>query len=70
MPSSVTYDGWGEPAWDDGSWGTDLTTVSVDGIAATGGLGSVTVSGIANVPVTNVSGQTHLNTPSWINIST
>ena len=90
MPSSVTYDGWGEPAWDDGSWGTDLIVISVDGVATTSALGSVTVviqtdinvsvtgvattsalgTAIVRIPktesVTNVSGQTHLNSVSVI----
>jgi hypothetical protein len=55
MPSSVEYIGWGSGAWGQTPWGTDLTIVSVDGVVAVGQVGSVTVTGIANVPVTGVA---------------
>ena len=54
MPSSVEYVGWGSGAWGQTAWGTDLTIVSVDGIAAEAAVGSVAVDAEANTPVTGV----------------
>jgi len=54
MPSSVEYVGWGNGAWGQTAWGTDLTIVSVDGIASEGAIGSVTVDAEANLTVTGV----------------
>ena len=54
MPSSVTYTGWGSTAWGQGSWGTDLVVVSVDGVGATGAVGTVVVAADADVTATGL----------------
>jgi hypothetical protein len=50
--SSIT--GWGRGEWGDGPWGNPDSVV-VTGVVGTSGLGSVTVSGAANVTLTGVS---------------
>lgn len=54
MASSTTYIGWGSTAWGQGSWGTDLIVVSVDGVEATTAVGTVSVVADANVFPTGV----------------
>ena len=49
MPSSTSFAGWGRSTWNDGPWGSPIIKVSVDGIAATGSVGSLTVIAKANV---------------------
>jgi len=61
MASSVEYIGWGSGAWGQTAWGTDLTIVSVDGVAAEGVIGSVTVDAEAVVVVTGVEAVGHIN---------
>ena len=55
MASSIVYEGWGRSTWSDGSWGTPITKVFVDGVAATGAVGSVTVTADANVNAVGVA---------------
>ena len=55
MPSSTTYIGWGSTAWGQGSWGTDLIIVEVDGVQATGAVGTVDLSLGCTVFPTGVS---------------
>ena len=49
MASSTLYEGWGRSTWSDGSFGTPILKVSVDGVSATGAVGSVSVIAEANV---------------------
>ena len=49
MASSTLYEGWGRSTWSDGSFGTPILKVSVDGVEATGAVGAVTVTADANV---------------------
>ena len=56
MPSSTTYEGWGRASWGQGSWGTPLIIVNVDGVQATGAVGSVSIAADAVVAVTGVVG--------------
>jgi|DEB0MinimDraft_6_1074348.scaffolds.fasta_scaffold05856_6 hypothetical protein len=49
MASSTLYEGWGRAGWSEGSWGSPILVVNVDGVAATGAVGSVTVVAEANV---------------------
>ena len=56
MPSSTTYEGWGRASWGQGSWGTPLIIVNVDGLQATGAVGSVSIAADAVVAVTGVVG--------------
>ena len=55
MPSSTTYEGWDAPV---GTrfWGTPLIIVNVDGLQATGAVGSVSIAADAVVAVTGVVG--------------
>lgn len=55
MASSVTYIGWGEAPYGEGSWGVDLIAVSVDGEQATASLGTVTLVTNNNISVTGLS---------------
>jgi hypothetical protein len=64
MPSSTTYVGWGRAAWSQGSWGTDLIVVEVDGVSATGAVGTVSVVAKANVSPTGVEATGVLGTVS------
>ena len=64
MPSSTTYIGWGSTAWGQGSWGTDLIVVEVDGVQATGAVGTVTVVAEAVVSPTGVEATGALGTVS------
>jgi len=41
--------GWGRGTWSEGAWSSPLP-VTVTGVAATGQVGSVTVSGASDVP--------------------
>ena len=52
MASSTSYEGWGRATWGEGSWGTPLIYIYVDGNSATGSVGGVTVVAEANVDVT------------------
>ena len=54
MASSTLYQGWGRSTWSDGSFGTPILKVSVDGVQATGSVGSVSVVANANAPVTGL----------------
>ena len=45
--------GWGRGTWSEGAWSSPLP-VTVTGVAATGQIGSVTVSGASDVPVTGL----------------
>ena len=56
MASSVSYEGWGRATWSEGSWGTPLIYIYVDGVEATGAVGSVSVVAEANVTPTGVEG--------------
>ena len=49
MASSTLYEGWGRSTWSDGSFGTPILKVFVDGVSATGAVGSVSVIAEANV---------------------
>ena len=64
MPSSTTYIGWGSTAWGQGSWGTDLIVIEVDGVQATGAIGTVSVVAEANVSPTGVEATGALGTVS------
>jgi len=52
VASSTSYEGWGRATWGEGSWGTPLIYIYVDGNSATGSVGGVTVVAEANVDVT------------------
>ena len=54
MASSTLYEGWGRSTWSDGSFGTPILKVFVDGVSATGAVGSVSVIAEANVDVTGL----------------
>ena len=54
MASSTSYEGWGRATWSEGSWGTPLIYVYVDGVEATGAVGSVSVIAEANVTPTGL----------------
>ena len=43
MASSTDYIGWGSGPWGRDNWGSSTTTIFVDGVAATGQLGSVSL---------------------------
>ena len=49
MAGSTLYEGWGRSTWSAGSWGSPILEVSVDGVEATGGVGSVSVVAKANI---------------------
>ena len=70
MPSSTTYIGWGSTAWGQGSWGTDLIVVEVDGVQATGAVGTVTAVAEAIVSPTGVEATGALGTVSVSGAST
>ena len=55
MASSVTYIGWGEAPYGEGSWGLELIQVSVDGEQATASLGTVSLVTNNNLAVTGFS---------------
>jgi hypothetical protein len=50
VASSTSYIGYGESPYGNGSWGLDLIEVSVDGVASSGQVGTVTLKTI-NRPV-------------------
>ena len=54
MASSTLYEGWGRSTWSDGSFGTPILKVSVDGVSDTGAVGSVSVIAEANVTPTGL----------------
>ena len=49
----ANINGWGRGGWGEGAWGTALP-VDVTGQQITGGIGSLSVEGVANVSVTGV----------------
>ena len=49
----ANINGWGRGGWGDGAWGTPLP-VELTGLESTAGVGSVEVSGVANVEVTGL----------------
>ena len=51
----ANINGWGRGTWGEGAWSTGFP-VPVTGLAATGGLSSVTVTAAADVPVTGLAG--------------
>lgn len=55
MASSVTYIGWGEAPYGEGSWGLELVEVNVDGEQATASLGTVSLVTNNNLAVTGFS---------------
>ena len=64
MAGSTLYQGWGRSTWSDGSWGTPILKVSVDGVEATGAVGSVSVIAEANVTPTGQEATGALGTVS------
>jgi hypothetical protein len=46
VATSVEYVGWGSGPWSRGSYGLDLTIVSVDGSEAVGAVGTVAINGV------------------------
>lgn len=64
MASSATYIGYGSGPWSRGSWGEDQYAVFVDGVEATSGLGTSSVYGVNNIPVTLAASTGQVTSPT------
>ena len=64
MASSATYIGYGSGPWSRGSWGEDQYAVFVDGVEVTASLGTSSVYGVNNIPVTLDASTGQVNAPT------
>ena len=66
MASSTLYSGYGEAPWSEGSFGTELLLVNVDGVTATASVGDEAVVAKATVTVSGLAGTTGLGEESLV----
>tara|TARA_R110000803_G_scaffold22649_8_gene56203 strand:+ start:3120 stop:3377 length:258 start_codon:yes stop_codon:yes gene_type:complete len=70
---TVIYEGWGSTTWGQGSWGTDLIIVSVDGVQATGAIGTVIFrvwTSVDDSQTPSWQDITGTQTPTWGTVTT
>ena len=65
MPTSVIYEGWSTGPWARNGWGAPQLDLTIDGVEATAGLGSVGVIVGKAITVTGVGAVGGIGTPTF-----